>query len=64
MATVHGQVALQQPAQIPERIQWVKPELVCEVAFAEWTSDGQMRQTTFLGLRPDKNPKEVALERL
>jgi bifunctional non-homologous end joining protein LigD len=50
--------------EIPERIQWVKPELVCEVAFAEWTSDGQMRQTTFLGLRPDKNPKEVALERL
>jgi bifunctional non-homologous end joining protein LigD len=50
------------PPKIPERIQWVKPELVCEVAFAEWTSDGQMRQTTFLGLRPDKNPREVVLE--
>ena len=48
--------------KIPERIQWVKPELVCEVSFAKWTSDGQMRQTTFLGLRSDKNPKEVVLE--
>jgi bifunctional non-homologous end joining protein LigD len=50
------------PPKIPERIQWVKPKPVCEVAYAEWTSDGQMRQTTFLGLRPDKNPKEVVLE--
>ena len=50
------------PSIILERIQWVKPELVCEVSFAEWTSDGQMRQTTFLELRPDKSPKEVVLE--
>ena len=30
----------------------------CEMSFAEWTSHGQMRQTTFLGVRPDKSPKE------
>jgi bifunctional non-homologous end joining protein LigD len=50
------------PPKIPEKIQWVKPRLVCEVAFAEWTDDEQMRQTTFLGLREDKNPKEVTCE--
>ncbi len=50
------------PPRIPEKIQWVKPRLVCEVSFAEWTEDEQMRQTTFLGLREDKNPKEVVRE--
>src|SRR5258708_26470930 len=30
---------------IPERIQWVQPKLVGEVAFAEWTQDGELRQT-------------------
>jgi bifunctional non-homologous end joining protein LigD len=34
--------------KIPEKIQWVQPKLVCEVAFAEWTNDEQLRQTTFL----------------
>lgn len=28
------------PPRIPEKIQWVKPAFVCEVAFAEWTLDG------------------------
>jgi bifunctional non-homologous end joining protein LigD len=49
------------PPKIPERIQWVRPKLVCEVAFAEWTEDGELRQTTFLGWRDDKAPKEVVL---
>ena len=50
------------PPKISERIQWVRPNLVCEVAFAEWTQDGELRQTTFLGWRDDKNPGGVALE--
>jgi bifunctional non-homologous end joining protein LigD len=50
------------PPKIPEQIQWVKPKLVCEVAFAEWTQDGELRQTTFLGWRDDKDPSEVVLE--
>ncbi len=41
---------------------WVKPKLVCEVVFAEWTKDGIMRQPIFKGLRIDKNPKEVVRE--
>jgi bifunctional non-homologous end joining protein LigD len=54
-------VPVENPPKIPERIQWVRPNLVCEVAFAEWTLDGELRQTTFLGWRDDKNPEEVAL---
>jgi bifunctional non-homologous end joining protein LigD len=52
---------VENPPRIPERIQWVQPKLVCEVAFAEWTEDEQLRQTTFLGWREDKNAKDVVL---
>jgi len=38
------------PPRIREKIQWVKPMLVCEVAFAEWTEEEQLRQTSFLGM--------------
>jgi len=41
---------------------WVKPELVCEVVFTEWTSDGKIRHPSFQGLRSDKNPKEIIRE--
>jgi ATP-dependent DNA ligase len=37
--------------------------LVCEVAYAEWTEDEQLRQTTFLGWRDDKNAKQVTQRR-
>jgi bifunctional non-homologous end joining protein LigD len=50
------------PPKIPEKIQWSQPKLVCEVAYAGWTEDDQLRQTTFLGWRDDKNPEEVVLE--
>jgi bifunctional non-homologous end joining protein LigD len=52
---------VENPPKIPEKIQWVQPRLVCEVAYAEWTQDEQLRQTTFLGWRDDKNAKEVVL---
>ena len=45
-------------------VQWVKPNLVCEVAFHEWTSDGKLRALAFLGLREDKSPTEVVREPL
>jgi ATP-dependent DNA ligase len=38
---------VENPPKIPEKIQWVKPKLVCEVALAEWIKDEQLRQTTF-----------------
>jgi bifunctional non-homologous end joining protein LigD len=53
---------VENPPTIPEKIQWVEPRFVCEVAFAEWTEDGELRQTTFLGWRDDKSPEEVVLE--
>lgn len=43
-------------------VTWVKPRLVCEVTFEEWTGDGHMRQPIFLGLRPDKKANEVHRE--
>ena len=38
---------------------WVRPELVCEVAFTEWTSEGKVRHPSFQGLREDKRAEEV-----
>ena len=50
------------PPNIKEKIQWVRPKLVCEVEYAELTADDQLWQTTFLGWRDDKKPREVVLE--
>lgn len=43
-------------------VHWVRPELVGEVAFAEWTQNGLLRQPRFEGLRPDKSPHECRRE--
>ena len=43
-------------------VTWVKPELVGEVAFTEWTSDGRLRHPSFQGLREDKPAKDVIRE--
>ena len=45
------------------RCTWVRPELVCQVRFAEWTRDNHLRQPAFLGLREDKDPREVVREK-
>ena len=50
------------PAGLP-RAHWVKPELVAQVAFGQWTDDGRMRHPSFLGLREDKPASEVIRER-
>ena len=42
---------------------WVKPHVVAEVTFAEWTREGILRQPVFLGLRIDKDAKTVVRER-
>ena len=41
---------------------WVRPELVGEVAFTEWTNDGHLRHPSFQGLREDKSPKKIGRE--
>ena len=45
-----------------EPVQWIKPKLVAEVKFSEWTADERMRQPIFLGLREDKKPDECRFE--
>jgi bifunctional non-homologous end joining protein LigD len=46
-----------------EHVHWVRPRLVAEIAFAEWTQNGLLRQPRFEGLRPDKSPHECRRER-
>ena len=45
-----------------QRLTWVKPRLVVDVSFAEWTRDGSLRHASFLGLRDDKRPRDVHKE--
>lgn len=47
---------------LPRRAHWVKPALVAQVGFAEWTSDGKLRHPRYLGLRTDKRPRDVVRE--
>lgn len=42
---------------------WVKPKLVAEVKFTEWTAAGKMRHPSFLGVREDKRPQDVVREK-
>jgi bifunctional non-homologous end joining protein LigD len=44
-------------------VTWVKPKLVCEIKFAEWTKDRIARQPIFMGLRVDKKAKDVSFEK-
>ena len=49
--------------RIKERdVTWVKPRLVAQIGFSEWTRDGRLRHPRFLGLRDDKTAKEVVRE--
>jgi bifunctional non-homologous end joining protein LigD len=46
-----------------KRCHWVKPVLVAQVKFTEWTRDDRLRQPVFLGLRKDKSANEVVREK-
>ncbi len=50
------------PSEAKKDAIWVKPTMVVEVRFSNWTSDHLVRQAAFLGLREDKDPKEVVRE--
>jgi bifunctional non-homologous end joining protein LigD len=51
-------------AAIKERhVTWIKPKLVAQVGFSEWTGAGRLRHPRFLGLRDDKAATEVVRER-
>jgi bifunctional non-homologous end joining protein LigD len=71
LADIHARLAPPRTAASPldRRIKdeavttWVRPRLVAEVKFTEWTSAGEMRHPAFLGLRADKRPEEAVMER-
>ena len=44
------------------RVHWVRPEMVVEVQFAEWTGDNILRQPSYMAERDDKNPRKVVRE--
>jgi bifunctional non-homologous end joining protein LigD len=48
------------PLKVEENIRWGEPKLLCEVAYAEMTADGQLRQTRFLGWRDDKKANDAS----
>jgi bifunctional non-homologous end joining protein LigD len=50
------------PVRTNEKPHWVKPDIVVEVKFNEWTADNRLRQPIFLGVRDDKDPREVTRE--
>jgi bifunctional non-homologous end joining protein LigD len=50
------------PAGAEKGVRWVKPQLVCDVEFHDWTTDRLIRQSSFKGLREDKAADEVVLE--
>ncbi|MCU1513365.1 MAG: ATP-dependent ligase [Microbacteriaceae bacterium] len=50
------------PAAEARDVHWIRPDLVGEVEFAEWTATGRLRQPSWRGWRPDKSPKDIHLE--
>jgi bifunctional non-homologous end joining protein LigD len=48
---------------VPKGTHWIKPRLVGQFAFSEWTRDGRLRHPRYLGLRNDKRPRDVVRER-
>jgi bifunctional non-homologous end joining protein LigD len=49
--------------EIMPKLRWLKPKLVAQIEFAEWTSNGHLRHSRFVALRDDKLPSEVLRER-
>jgi bifunctional non-homologous end joining protein LigD len=45
-----------------KKCRWVRPEMVCQIRFSEWTCDEKLRQPVFLGLREDKDARDVVHE--
>ena len=49
-------------AEKMDQCRWVKPKLVCQVAFVEWTDARRLRHCTFVAMRDDKRPAQVVRE--
>lgn len=56
--------AFSEADEVPTKeVHWVKPKLVAEIGFEEWTQAGKLRQPRYLGLREDKPAEDVIRER-
>lgn len=51
------------PPKTNEPVQWLKPKLVAEIKFSEWTADGHLRHPVFIGLREDKRPEQCRFQK-
>ena len=60
LETPESAVEIDRPSD--DSIHWVRPELVAEVGFTEWTRDHKLRHPRFIGLRDDKDPTDVVRE--
>lgn len=64
---MHGlsqdKATLEAPRAEVRGARWVRPELVAEIAFAEFTAEGRIRHGSFLGLRSDKKARDVSAEK-
>ena len=49
-------------AEAMKKYRWLKPELVAQIEFTEWTEANHLRHSRFIALRDDKDPKEVVHE--
>ena len=49
-------------AEEMREMQWVKPQLVVQIRFVEWTAEGRLRHAVYVGERPDKRAKDVRRE--
>ncbi|MDY7101289.1 MAG: non-homologous end-joining DNA ligase [Actinomycetota bacterium] len=50
------------PSRFTKDVRWVRPEVVVEIAYGEWTPDNRLRHPSYLGQRTDKDPREVGRE--
>jgi bifunctional non-homologous end joining protein LigD len=50
--------------RVAREVTWVKPELVAEIKFANWTDEGRLRAPVYLGLRSDSNSRDCVKERV
>jgi bifunctional non-homologous end joining protein LigD len=50
------------PREVTRDARWVEPDLVGEVAYAAWTTDGRLRHPAWRGLREDLDPDDVVIE--
>ncbi|HXP83698.1 MAG TPA: DNA ligase D [Bryobacteraceae bacterium] len=71
MEAIHAKLAplavkecpLEPDKLLPKAVTWTRPELVCEVKFANWTNDGRLRAPVFMGFRTDLDPSDCIRDR-